>query len=94
MLNSTLYMTLWSVVTAINEVEGNSCTLQVIREANHTKYNSYHYDNIKDSELMEFAVALTETKSMPLLVVDLYPDNRDKYFDDLFNSLKLQIRFM
>ena len=79
---------------AINQVEDNSCTLQIIRESNGSSPLSYSYDNIKNSELMNFALKIQEKNLIPLLNVDLTSDSRDIFQHTLLKRPSLQLRYM
>ena len=72
-----LYPTLWNIVMAINSMENDSCTLQIVRESNYTLVDHYEYGRINDNPFVEFSMKLMLEKSIPLVVVDLTMDTMD-----------------
>ena len=77
-------MTLFNIITAINKIENDSCTVQIVREPfNVTIYaeeTHYFYESSKTSTLTKFAKKLIEEKSIPVVLVDLLYNTDDDIF--------------
>ena len=73
-----LYATLWSLITAINRAEKDSCTLQIAREwINGTTEHDFIFGNAKDNPLMGFSQRAMTENSVPIIAVDLSAKSAD-----------------
>lgn len=83
-----LYSKLWNILTAINDFEGNSCTLQIVREPfNASFHRGFLYESAKSSSLVEFSIRAMTDKSMPIFLVDLDHSHMDYYYRSIYLNM-------
>ena len=79
-----LYLSLMNIITAINQFENESCTVQIVREtfnfSNVLDEFYYNYEPSKRSHLTDFAIKVLEEQSIPLVLVDLLDTTQDFFF--------------
>ena len=96
-----LYTSLWNIITAINSLENNICSLQIVREPLNGSLNlvyNYQYRNVKVDSLMDFAVKVMDELSMPIIVVDIMRKTRDLlYYQEIrgaFIGTPIHLRYI
>ena len=76
-----LYVTLMNIITAINQIESESCAVQIVREPFNISIGGdefyYIYEASKKSPLIRFAKKLNEEMSIPVILVDQLDDTHD-----------------
>ena len=65
----TFNATLWTLVTAINKLEGQYCSIQLLR--------SYKRNSTFKNEFLDVSVKMTAKLSIPIILVDYAHEIRD-----------------
>ena len=65
-----LNATLWNIVTLINQVEHNSCSLQLIRPYNISYIVGYGVNYGRESKFLDASINIMIENAIPIVLVD------------------------